>query len=89
MSVRPFCVVSLDPAHDRSTFKSGSGQLDHYFRERVTQDIRRRVTACFVALSRDGRIAGYYTLAASSVLLGDLQETFIKRLPRYPVSASR
>jgi ribosomal protein S18 acetylase RimI-like enzyme len=76
--------VLLDPAHDRGTFSSGSAPLDLYFRERVTQDIRRRVTACFVALSRDDRIAGYYTLAATSVLLGDLPEKFIKRLPRYP-----
>lgn len=84
MIVRPFRVVSLDPDHDRSTFHSGSDPLDRYFRERVTQDIRRRVAACFVALSRDGRIAGYYTLAATGVLLGELPEKIIKRLPRYP-----
>lgn len=84
MSVRPFRLVSLDHAHDRSMFKSGSEPLDHYLRERVTQDIRRRVTACFVALSRDGRIAGYYTLASASVLIGDLPEKYGKRLPRYP-----
>lgn len=84
MSVRPFCVVSLDPAHDRGMFKSGTDPLDLYLRERVTQDIRRRVTACFVALSRDGRVAGYYTLASTSILLGDLPEKYIKKLPRYP-----
>ena len=84
MIVRPFRVVLLDPALDRGTFHSGSEPLDLYFRERVTQDIHRRVTACFVALSLDDRIAGYYTLAATSVLLGDLPEKFIKRLPRYP-----
>ncbi len=84
MSVTPFRVVLLDAAHDRSLFKSGSAPLDSYLRERVTQDIRRRVTACFVALSRDGRLAGYYTLASASVLLGDLPEKYSKRMPRYP-----
>jgi hypothetical protein len=34
--------------------------------------MKRRVTACFVSLSTDGRIAGYYTLASASVFLGDL-----------------
>lgn len=65
-------------------FNSGSDSLDRYLRERVIQDIRRRVTSCFVAISRDGRIAGYYTLSSASVLLGDLPEKFIKKLPRYP-----
>jgi ribosomal protein S18 acetylase RimI-like enzyme len=84
MSDKPFQVVPLDKAHDRSTFNSGSEPLDCYFRERVTQDIRRRVTACFVALSRNGCIAGYYTLASASVFLGDLPVKLIKKLPRYP-----
>ena len=84
MSDKPFRVVPIDQAHDRSTFNSGSEPLDSYFRERVTQDVRRRVTACFVALSRDGRIAGYYTLASSSVYLGDLPAKLSKKLPRYP-----
>ncbi len=84
MSHRLFRVVPIDQAHDRSMFNSGSESLDSYFRERVTQDIRRRVTACFVALSSDGRIAGYYTLASASMFLGDLPPKLIKKLPRYP-----
>ena len=63
---------------------SGSEPLDGYFRERVTQDIKRRVTACFVALSSDGCIAGYYTLASASVFVGDLPAELTKKLPRYP-----
>ena len=31
-----------------------------------------------------GKIAGYYTLASASVLLADLPEAVIKKLPRYP-----
>lgn len=47
--------------------------------------MRRRVTACYLALdTATSRIAGYYTLAAGSVLLGDLPASLIKRLPRYP-----
>lgn len=84
MSDKPFRVVPLDRAHDRKTFNSGSEPLDSYFKERVTQDIQRRVTACFVALFGDGRIAGYYTLASASVFLGDLPAELTKKLPRYP-----
>jgi hypothetical protein len=38
---------------------------------------------CFVALSGDQRIAGYYTLASASVPLTELPPEAIKKLPRY------
>lgn len=84
MSVAPFRVVSLDTTHDRLNFKSGSEPLDRYFQQQVTQDVRRRVAACFIALTNEQRIAGYYTLAAASLLLGDLPAAIAKKLPRYP-----
>ena len=79
-----FAVNSLDLASDRSSFESGVAPLDKYFRTQVSQDIKRRVTACFVASDVHGKIAGYYTLASASVLLSDLPEALIKKLPRYP-----
>lgn len=84
MSSAPFLVASLDASHDRSAFNSGSNPLDRYLREQIAQDVRRRVAACFVALADDQRIAGYYTLAAASLLLADLPANIGKRLPRYP-----
>ena len=80
----PFRVTLLDATHDRAAFSSGSEPLDGYFRRQVTQDIRRRVTACFVALTREQRVAGYYTLASASMLLGDLPASMANKLPRYP-----
>ena len=77
-------VEALSPQIDRSTFASGSEPLDNYFRHRVTQDIRRRVTACFVAVTPEGRVAGYYTLASASLVLGELPPETARRLPRYP-----
>lgn len=84
MSRAPFQLALLDAAHDRTTFNSGSDPLDRYLREQVTQDVRRRVSACFVALADRQRIAGYYTLASASLLLADLPASTGKKLPRYP-----
>lgn len=78
-------VVPLDAEYNRSMFSSGSEPLDRYFQQQVTQDMLRRVTACFVALTSEQRIAGYYTLAAASVLLNDLPSSIGKKLPRYPL----
>lgn len=84
MSAAPFRVAPLDASHDRATFNSGSEPLDRYFQQQVTQDVRRRVAACFVALASEQRIAGFYTLASASLLLADLPASVGKKLPRYP-----
>ena len=86
--IERFEVVPLAATHDRTLFDSGAEPLDRYFRHQVTQDIRRRVTACFVALAPisngEQRIAAYYTLASASLPLADLPPTTAKKLPRYP-----
>jgi ribosomal protein S18 acetylase RimI-like enzyme len=77
--------IELLGAQDRGAFCSGVDALDRYFRERVTQDIRRRVSNCFVLLdAAENQIAGYYTFAAAGIPLVDLPESLTKRLPRYP-----
>ena len=84
MSSAPFRLTPLDAAHVRAAFNCGSEPLERYLREQVTQDVRRRVAACFVALAEGQRIAGYYTLASASLLLADLPASVGKKLPRYP-----
>ena len=84
MKPAPFRMALLDVGHDRGRFDSPSEPLNRYLREQASQDMRRRMAACFVALTDDDRIAGYYTLAAASVLLGDLPATLARKLPRYP-----
>lgn len=73
-------------AHDRATFECGVAALDRYFREQVTQDIRRRAASCYVAFDApSAKVAGYYTLAASGIPLTDIGPDLAKRLPRYPL----
>jgi ribosomal protein S18 acetylase RimI-like enzyme len=62
---------------------SGVEPLDRYFRELVTQDVKRRVSNCFVALDTAGVFAGYYTFAAASLPLTELSADEKQRLPRY------
>jgi len=80
----PFRIESLEK-HDRTIFDCGVEPLNDYFLTRVRQDIRRHVTKCYVAVDNETeQIAGYYTLAAGAVVLNDLPEQIVKRLPRYP-----
>jgi GNAT superfamily N-acetyltransferase len=78
-----FAIEPLGAAHDRKAFSCGVAPLDRYLREHATQDIRRRISNCFVALDAAGAIAGYYTLAATGLPLDALPADQAARLPRY------
>lgn len=80
-----FLIEALSQQHDRTNFSCGVEALDRYFQQQVTQDIRRRATTCYVALeAAASKIAGYYTLAASSIPLLEMPAELAKKLPRYP-----
>lgn len=73
-------------AHDRRAFASGTDALDRYLREQASQDVKRLMANCFVAVeTATAALAGYYTLAATSVPANSLPPELLKRLPRYPV----
>lgn len=81
----PFRIEALNTGHVREGFSCRVEALDRYFLERVSQDVRRRVAACYVAIeTATGKVAGYYTLSASSIPLIEMPDPIIKRLPRYP-----
>jgi ribosomal protein S18 acetylase RimI-like enzyme len=82
---KPFAFELLDRSHKRDAFSCGVDPLDRYFYQQVTQDVRRCVTACYLAVEAgSGTIAGYYTLAAGAVLLSGMPPALAKKLPRYP-----
>jgi len=79
-------IEPLSGTVDRSQFLSGSDPLDRYFREQASQDIKRRIATCFVAVNVESHeIAGFYTLAAASVALTALAPDITRKLPRYPI----
>ena len=85
MKSAPFRLEPLSREHHREAFHCGEDSLDRYFRTQATQDIRRRMANCFVAVEAlSGEIAGYYTIAAASISFVDLPSELAKRLPRYP-----
>lgn len=78
-------VSELLDRHDRSAFESGNDRIDRYFRETVSQDVRRRYAVCHVLVEKaTGRIAGFYTLSSHAVPLNAVPEAAARRLPRYP-----
>ena len=78
-------IEPLREAHDRTAFRCGEPALEEYFQTQATQDIRRRVANCFVAVEIvSGQVAAFYTMSAASIPFVDLPPEETKRLPRYP-----
>ena len=58
---------ALVSVHRRCRFDCGVPTLNRYLRELATQDVRRGVASCFVALDADDAIIGSYTLVAAHI----------------------
>lgn len=78
-------IEPLARKHDRAAFSCGYEELDRYIKERAPQDSKKRISATFVLVENgDNTVIGYYSLSATSILLDDLPEKMVKKLPRYP-----
>lgn len=72
-------------AHDRAAFASGNARIDRYFRDTVSQDVKRGYAACFVLVEKSSeKLAGFYTLSSHSIPLTEVAADTARRLPRYP-----
>jgi predicted GNAT family N-acyltransferase len=73
-------VEILRDHHNRDAFDCGEESLNKYLKQQATQDMRRQIGVTHVAVSIDdsSKLAGYYTLAMTSVAPGTIPE---KRLP--------
>lgn len=82
-----FICEPLTKHHDREPFQCGIAELDAYLKQQASQDLRKRVAAVFVMVpeSEPNRVVGFYTLSSASVVLGELPDDVVRRLPRYPV----
>ena len=70
-----FRIERLDPAkHRREAFGCESAPLTDFIQKRARKEMDARASACFVLVpeSNPSRIAGYYTLTQTSIVLGKL-----------------
>ena len=71
----------------RAAFSCGVEALDRYLKQQASQDADRGVALPFVLVSRDNRLAGYYTLGSYGMRADDIPHELMKqfRHPRYDV----
>lgn len=73
----------LGVKHNRENFDCGKELLNNYLKTQARQDIKRKLSACFV-LSEVGTniIKGYYTLSNNSIPLTSFPDKIQKKLPQ-------
>ena len=77
----------LDKKHNRSYFDCGKELLNNYLQNLAGQDVKRKLSACFVLAEKEtNQIQGYYTLSNSSIPLSSFPEQIRKKLPGSYVS---
>jgi predicted GNAT family N-acyltransferase len=64
-----FKTALLHSSHCRSDFKCGISLLDDYLKFQASQDVKKRLSACFVCVDKEfnEKVIAYYTLSNSSI----------------------
>lgn len=73
----------LSSAHKKSDFSCGKEILDRYLHYQANQDVKRKLSACFVVIDEETNlIKGYYTLSNNSIPLELIPRQIQKKLPK-------
>lgn len=79
----------LDPADDRSDFRSGNIELDRYFQRYAGQNqFRHHIGTTYIAVT-GARIRGFVTVSPGEVTANSLRQAIRARLPAYPLPVLR
>ncbi len=71
----------LEKIHNRKDFSCEEDSLTEYIRRQVSQDIRKRLATCFVAIDNKQNVIGYYTLTSESLGRESIPVKYIKQVP--------
>ncbi|MDO9038756.1 MAG: GNAT family N-acetyltransferase, partial [Lutibacter sp.] len=78
-----FITINLGPEHKKNEFCCETAQLDNYIHQQASQDVKRKLSACFVLIENNSNlIKGYYTLSNNSIPLSLIPESIKKQLPK-------
>ncbi len=72
----------LTKIHNRKSFDCGNELLNTYLQKQASQDIKKRLSACYVLVDVTSNIVyGYYTLSTYSTEQESIPEGIRKKLP--------
>lgn len=76
-----FITTALNSKHRKENFDCGKDLLNRYIRQQASQDVKRKLSACFILTDQDFTAIGYYTLSSSSIRRDQLPSEIKAKLP--------
>ncbi|MEL6589970.1 MAG: GNAT family N-acetyltransferase [Bacteroidota bacterium] len=76
-----FLTQPLNKSHQKADFDCGNEMLNRYLHRQASQDIKRKLAACFVLLDSSDQVSAYYTLSNAGIDRTLIPEPIQKRLP--------
>jgi predicted GNAT family N-acyltransferase len=77
-----FITEPLAKKHKKSEFSCGNASLDNYLQKQAKQDVKRKLSACFILGDGEDKVKGYYTLSNAGISREVIPEKVSKKLPR-------
>lgn len=75
-------VILLEKSHDRTKFSCEENSLTEYITKQVSQDVKKKLAACFVIVNDKNQVIGYYTLTSESLGRDTIPTEHQKKIPR-------
>jgi GNAT superfamily N-acetyltransferase len=76
-----YLTVSLQITHKKKDFDCGKLLLNQYLHTQAKQDVKRKLSACFILADGRNNVQGYYTLSNASIARDLLPEDIKAKLP--------
>jgi GNAT superfamily N-acetyltransferase len=75
-----YLTTLLHGGHERNQFESEHESLNRYLRTQAGQDVKRKLSVCFVMADESNCVKGYYTLSNDAIEADALPENILKKL---------
>jgi GNAT superfamily N-acetyltransferase len=77
-----YLTIPLDSSYNKNSFSCGKIALDDYLHKQANQDIKRKLSICFILPDKNNNIKGYYTLSNDIIPQEDLPVEIKKKMPK-------
>ena len=77
-----YLTIPLDSSYNKNKFSCGKIALDNYLHKQAGQDIKRKLSVCFILPDLNHCIIGFYTLSNDNIPRENLPEEIKIRMPK-------
>ena len=74
-------IAPLQTSHNRKEFYCGKKLLDNYIHFQAKQDVKKKLSVCFVLINKEKKVKGYYTLSNTGISRDSIPVNLAKRFP--------